>query len=182
MKKGEWIKKQLKRTELYKKTLAVFGCGRIGTEVALRARAFGMKVIGFDPFVDSHEIIEMNKDMDAVLAEADYISLNMPLTDDTKGMFNKDAIAKMKDGVYIVNTGRGKVVVEEDIAMALEAGKIAGYGNDVWFSDPPENSPLINAPNTTLLPHIGASTKENLLRIGDIIEELIGKFVDGKLD
>jgi len=72
-------------------------------------------------------------------------------------------------------------VVEEDIAEALESGKIAGYGNDVWFSDPPVNSALVNASNTTLLPHIGASTKENLLRIGDIIEELIGKFVDGKL-
>jgi len=182
MKKGEWIKKQLKRSELYLKTLAVFGCGRIGTEVAKRAKAFGMNVIGFDPFVDSHELIEMNKDMDAVLAQADYISLNMPLTDDTQGMFNKDVIAKMKEGVYIVNTGRGKVVIEEDIAAALESGKIAGYGNDVWFSDPPVNSALVNAPNTSLLPHIGASTKENLLRIGDIIEELIGKFVDGKLD
>jgi len=182
MKEGEWIKKQLKRTELYKKTLAIFGCGRIGTETAKRGKAFGMNVIGFDPFVDSHDVIDMNKDIDAVLAQADYISLNMPLTDDTQGMFNQDVIAKMKDGVYIVNTGRGKVVVEEDIAAALMTGKIAGYGNDVWFSDPPANSPLVNAPNTTLLPHIGASTKENLLRIGDIIEELIGKFVDGKLE
>lgn len=182
MKKGEWIKKELKRTELYLKTLAIFGCGRIGSEVARRAKAFGMKVIGFDPFIDKHEIIEMNKDMDAVLAQADYISLNMPLTDDTKGMFNSAVIGKMKDGVYIVNTGRGKVMNEEDVAAALKSGKIAGYGNDVWYSDPPENSPLVTAPNTVLLPHIGASTKENLLRIGDIIEELIGKFVEGKLD
>ena len=83
----------------------------------------------------------------------------------------------MKDGVYILNTGRGKVVVEEDVAAALESGKIAGFATDVWYSDPPEASPLVNAPNTVLLPHLGASTKENLLRIGDIIIELIDGFV-----
>ena len=182
MVKGEWIKKQLKRTELYKKTLGIFGCGRIGTEIAKRAMAFGMKVIGYDPFLNTHDTIEIINDLDVMLPKCDYISLNTPLTDETAGMINKDVIAKMKDGVYIVNTGRGKVVVEEDVAAALESGKIAGYGNDVWYSDPPEATPLAKAPNTTLTPHIGASTKENLLRIGDIIEELIGKYVDGKLD
>ncbi len=182
MKKGEWIKKQLKRTELYGKTLGIFGCGRIGTEIAKRAQAFGMKVIGYDPFLNSHDTIKIINDLDAMLPQCDYISLNTPLTDDTKGMINKDLIAKMKDGVRIVNTGRGKAVVEEDVAEALKSGKIAGYGNDVWYSDPPENSALVNAPNTVMTPHIGASTKENLLRIGDIIEDLIGKYVDGKLD
>jgi len=182
MKKGEWIKKQLKRTELYGKTLGVLGCGRIGTEIAKRAKAFGMKVFGCDPFIESHEIAEMHKNIDEMLPLCDYISLNTPLTDDTRGMINKDLIAKMKDGVFIVNTGRGKVVVEEDVAEALKSGKIAGYGNDVWYSDPPENSPLADAPNTVLTPHIGASTKENLLRIGDIIDELIGKYVEGKLE
>ncbi len=182
MVKGEWIKKQLKRTELYQKTLGIFGCGRIGTEIAKRAKAFGMKVVGYDPFLNSHDTIEIINDLDALLPQCDYISLNTPLTDETAGMINKDVIAKMKDGVYIVNSGRGKVVVEEDVAEALESGKIAGYGNDVWYSDPPESTPLTKAPNTTLTPHIGASTKENLLRIGDIIEELIGKYVDGNLD
>ncbi|NIP41207.1 MAG: hydroxyacid dehydrogenase [candidate division Zixibacteria bacterium] len=182
MVKGEWIKKQLKRTELYRKTLGIFGCGRIGSEIAKRARAFGMKVVGYDPFLNTHDTIEIINDLDVMLPKCDYISLNTPLTDETAGMINKKVIAKMKDGVYIVNTGRGKVVVEEDVAAALESGKIAGYGNDVWYSDPPESTPLAKAPNTTLTPHIGASTKENLLRIGDIIEELIGKYVDGKLD
>jgi D-3-phosphoglycerate dehydrogenase len=182
MKKGEWIKKQLKRTELYGKTLGIFGCGRIGTEIGKRAKAFGMKVIGYDPFLNSHEFIEIINDLDTMLPKCDYISLNTPLTDETRGMINKNLIAKMKDGVYIVNTGRGKAVVEEDVAEALKSGKIAGYGNDVWYSDPPENSALVNAPNVVMTPHIGASTKENLLRIGDIIEELIGKYVDGKLD
>jgi D-3-phosphoglycerate dehydrogenase len=114
--------------------------------------------------------------LDDLLEQADYISLHTPLTDETKGMINKDLIARMKDGVYIVNTGRGKCVVEADVAEALKSGKIAGFGNDVWYSDPPENSPLAGAPNVVLLPHIGASSAENLLRIGDIIVDIIGEF------
>lgn len=176
MKKGEWLKKQLKRTELFKKTLAIIGAGRIGKEVASRAAAFGMKVVGHD-VVDINDPNIEQVDLDAALGQADYISLNTPLVDSTKGMINTGAIAKMKDGVYILNTGRGKVVVEEDVAAALESGKIAGFATDVWYSDPPEASPLVNAPNTVLLPHLGASTKENLLRIGDIIIELIDGFV-----
>ncbi len=176
MKKGEWLKKQLKRTELFKKTLAIIGAGRIGKEVASRAAAFGMKVIGYD-VVDINDPNIEQVDLDTALGQADYISLNTPLVDSTKGMINAGAITKMKDGVYILNTGRGKVVVEEDVAAALESGKIAGFATDVWYSDPPEASPLVNAPNTVLLPHLGASTKENLLRIGDIIIELIDGFV-----
>ncbi len=176
MKQGVWAKKQLKRTELYKKTLGLIGVGRIATETAKRAAGFGMKIVGYDPFVDSHELAEM-KSLDEVLAASDYLSLHTPLTDDTKGMFNTETIAKMKDGVRIVNTGRAKVVVEEDIKAALESGKVAGFATDVWYSDPPEGSPLIDAPNVVMAPHIGASTKENLLRIGDIIEELIEEFV-----
>ncbi len=182
MKKGEWIKKQLKRTELYQKNIGVFGCGRIGTEIAKRAKAFDMNVLGYDPYIDRHDIIDMHTDLAELLSKCDYISLNMPLTDETKGIINKDVIAKMKDGVYIVNTGRGMTVVEEDMVEALNSGKVAGYATDVWYSDPPENSPITDAPNTVMTPHIGASTKENLLRIGDVIEELIGKFADGKLD
>jgi D-3-phosphoglycerate dehydrogenase len=172
---GDWRKKEIKRTELYKKTLGLIGIGRIATEVAKRAKAFDMKVVAFDPYVKQSEFAEM-KSLDEVLAESDYISLHTPLTDETKGMINKAAIAKMKDGAIIVNTGRGKCVIEEDVVQALKDGKLAGYGNDVWYSDPPENSPLVNAPNVVLLPHIGASSKENLLRIGDIVVEVIEEF------
>jgi D-3-phosphoglycerate dehydrogenase len=114
--------------------------------------------------------------LDSLLAESDYISLHTPLTDETKGMVNKESIAKMKDGAIIINTGRGKCVIEDDVAAALKSGKLAGYGNDVWYSDPPERSSLIDAPNVVLLPHIGASSKENLLRIGDIVVEIIEEF------
>ncbi len=175
MVKGDWRKKQIKRTELFKKTLGLIGIGRIATEVAIRARAFGMNVIAYDKYVDSSDHAEM-KTLDEVIAGADYISLHTPLTDETKGMFNKDTIAKMKDGAVIINTGRGKCVVEEDVAAALESGKLAGYGTDVWYSDPPENTPISSASNTVMLPHIGASSKENLLRIGDICVEIFEEF------
>ena len=139
------------------------------------AKGFGMKVIAYDIYVDQSDHAEM-KTFDEVLAESDYISLHTPFTDETAGMINKETIAKMKDGAIVINTGRGKCVIEEDVAAALESGKLAGYGNDVWYSDPPENTPLTGAPNVVLLPHIGASSKENLLRIGDIIVEIIDEF------
>lgn len=175
MMKGEWRKKQMKRVELYKKTLGLIGIGRIATEVAKRAAAFEMKVIAYDKYVDQSDHAEM-KNLDEVLAQSDYISLHTPLTDETKGMINAQTIDKMKDGAIIINTGRGKCVNEADVAEALKSGKLAGYGNDVWYSDPPESTPLTDAPNVVLLPHIGASSKENLLRIGDIIVDLIDKF------
>lgn len=177
MKAGLWLKKELKRTELYQKTLAILGMGRIGSEIGIRAKAFGMKVIGYDPYVKKHDVAEMKASLQKALAEADYVSLNMPLTDETKGMINSASLSSCKDGVRFINTGRGKCVVEEDMVHALKSGKVAGYATDVWYSDPPENSPLIAAPNVTLAPHIGASTKENLTRIGVIVEELLGEYV-----
>lgn len=177
MKEGKWLKKELERTELFGKTLGIIGCGKIGTEVAKRATAFGMNCIGFDPSVDVHDLITIKVKIEDVYPEADYLTYHTPLTDKTKGMINKDAIAQMKNGVVIVNTGRGKCVIEEDVVAALESGKIAFYCNDVWYSDPPENSPLVKAKNTLLTPHIGASTNENLLRIGKAVDRIIGKFL-----
>jgi D-3-phosphoglycerate dehydrogenase len=178
MRAGQWAKKELKRTELYGKTLGLIGAGRIATEVGLRAAAFGMKVIAYDKFVTKAPIAQMQLkgSLDELLAEADYLSMHIPLTPETKGMINAATIAKMKKGVRIVNTARGKAVIEEDLRKALESGHVAGYATDVWYSDPPEKSVLIDAPNVVMAPHIGAETKENLLRIGDIIEELIEKF------
>lgn len=181
MKEGKWEKKQLKRSELYGKTLGVLGIGRIGTEIAKRGQAFGMKVVAYDPFIKSHDIAEMKGSLKDTLNVSDYISINMPQNDDTLGMINKNTIADCKDGAYIVNTGRGKCIIEEDVVEALKSGKLAGYGNDVWYSDPPKSTPFIDAPNVVMTPHIGASTKENLLRIGEIINELIGKYVKNEL-
>jgi D-3-phosphoglycerate dehydrogenase len=176
MKEGKFPKNELKRTELFQKTLGLIGAGAIASEVAKRALGFGMKVIAYDPFLTSHPLAEL-KTLDEVLAQADVISIHTPLTDQTKGMFHKDVFAKMKDGVMIINTGRGKVVVEEDLAEALKSGKVRAYGTDVWFSDPPApECPLLSAPNVFMAPHLGASSKENLLRIGDTVVEILSHF------
>jgi D-3-phosphoglycerate dehydrogenase len=176
MMEGKWEKKQFKRTELMGKTLGLIGIGRIATELAKRANAFGMNVIAYDKYVDQSDEAEM-KTLDEVLAESDYLSLHIPFTEETKGLINKETIEKMKDGVVIINTGRGKCVIEEDVAEGLKSGKIKTYANDVWYSDPPSpDCPLLTAPNVQLTPHLGASSKENLLRIGDIIVDIISNF------
>jgi len=172
MKEGKFPKNELKRTELFQKTLGLIGA----SEVARRAAAFGMKIIAFDPFLTSHPVAEL-KPLDEVLAQADVISIHTPLTDQTRGMFNKDTFAAMKDGVILINTGRGKVVVEADLAAALASGKVRAYGTDVWPSDPPPaDCPLLGAPNVFMSPHLGASSKENLLRIGDTVVEILSRF------
>ena len=175
MKQGKWLKKELERTELCGKTLGLIGIGRIAREVASRAKAFGMKVIAYDKYVEKSDAAEM-MGLDQVYAKSDYISIHTPLTDETKGMIDAAAIAKMKKGAYLVNTCRGKVVVEEDIVAALKSGHLAGYGTDVYYSDPPENTPLAQAPHALLTPHLGASTEENLLRLGDCIVDRMKKY------
>jgi D-3-phosphoglycerate dehydrogenase len=180
MHEGQWLKKELKRSELYGKTLGILGLGRIGTEVAKRAVAFGMKVIAYDPYVDSSEYAEMKPTLKEVLNASDYVSEHLPLTDETRGLIDKDTLREFKDGAYLVNTGRGKTIVEEDVAEALHSGKLAGFGNDVWYSDPPQHTALLDAPNVLMAPHIGASTKENLLRIGEVITEIIAEYVGKK--
>jgi D-3-phosphoglycerate dehydrogenase len=176
MKAGKWLKKELERTELAGKTLGLIGIGRIAREVAVRAAAFGMKVIAYDKYVAKSDVAEM-VGLDEVYARADYISLHTPLTDETRGMINAATLAKMKAGARLVNTCRGQVIVEEDVAAALASGKLAGYATDVYYKEPPEGSPLLTAPNVIMTPHLGASTEENLLRLGDSIESRVGKYV-----
>lgn len=177
MKEGKFPKSELKRTELFKKTLGLIGAGNIATEVAKRAAGFGMKVLAYDPFVKTHPDAEMVGSLDELVSKADVISMHTPLTDDTRGMVNAALIAKMKDGVIIVNTGRGKCVAEADLAEALKSGKVRAYGTDVWPSDPPPaDCPLLSAPNVFMSPHLGASSKENLGRIGDEVVAIIGAF------
>ena len=176
MTRREWLKKQLKRTELMGKTLGLFGAGNIGTELARRAIAFGMRAIAYDPFLKSHEAVDLVS-MDELLAESDYISLHVPLTDETRGMVNTETMGRMKDGVVIVNTSRGGCVDEADMKAALESGKVRAYATDVFLSDPPDDaSPLYTAPNVIMTPHLGASTKENMLRIGDVVVRILEDF------
>jgi len=175
MKQGKWLKKELERTELYGKTLGLVGLGRIARELAARAKAFGMKVIAYDKYVEKSDAAALVS-LDELYAQSDYISLHTPLTDETKGMINAASLAKMKKGAYLINTCRGKVVVEADIAAALRDGRLSGYATDVYYSDPPEASPLVAAPHAVLTPHLGASTEENLVRLGDCIVERVRKY------
>ena len=172
----EWLKKSLKRTELMGKTLGLIGAGNIGTELARRAIAFGMRVIAYDPLIKNHECVDL-VGLEELFAEADYISLHVPLTDSTREMFNSETIAQLKDGVVIINTARGKCVSEREMVAALESGKVRAYATDVWYSDPPDEScPLYDAPNVIMTPHLGASSRENMLRIGDVVVRILEDF------
>ncbi|MBI1754637.1 MAG: hydroxyacid dehydrogenase [Acidobacteria bacterium] len=176
MKEGKFLKNELKRTELFKKTLGLIGAGAIASEVAKRAAAFGMEVIAFDPFLKEHPIAKLVS-LDELAAKADVISLHTPLTDETRGMINAAFLAKAKDGMMLINTGRGKCVNEADLVAALLSGKVKAYGTDVWPSDPPPaDCPLLSAPNVFMAPHIGASSKENLGRIGDEVVLILQDF------
>lgn len=181
MKRGEWLKKELKRTELYGKTLCLIGIGNIGAEVAKRAKAFGMNVVAYDKYAQSSEFASMKPSLEEAVTDADYISLHIPLTDETRNIINKALINKMKDGAVIVNTARGKHVVAEDVVEALESGKLGAYATDVWPSDPPPSDyPILKAPRVVMEPHIGASSKENLLRIGEEVYAIIEEFKKGE--
>lgn len=176
MKRREWLKKQLKRTELMGKTLGLIGAGNIGTELARRAIAFGMRVIAYDPLLKSHECVDLVS-LDELFAQSDYISLHVPLTETTRGMINTDTIANLKDGVVIINTARGGCVVEDDVVAALRSGKLRAYATDVYSSDPPDAScPLYDVPNAIMTPHLGASSSENMLRIGDVVVRILEDF------
>lgn len=177
MRQGQWLKKELKRTELQGKTLGILGLGRIGLALAVRARAFQMKVLGWHPDAYFTDFAEICPTMEEVLSGSDFISLHMPQVSATQGLINKQTLGHFKDGAFLINTARGKIVVEQDLAEALRSGKLGGYATDVWCSDPPEGSPLLEAPNTIFMPHIGASTKENMGRIAIIVERVIEDYL-----
>ena len=174
-KNNEWIKKQLKGKELYGKTLGLVGIGRIGTEVAKRAKAFGMKVIAVREHEKDSEYAEI-VGLDELLEKSDFISLHLPIVEETIGMINKENIEKMKDDAVIINTARGKLVNENDLAEALKSGKIRYAAVDVYNKEPPEGSPLLAVDNILLTPHLGAQTYENMDRIGDIVYDIIKNF------
>lgn len=177
MRQRQWLKKELKRTELMGKTLGLMGAGNIGTELARRAIGFGMRVIAYDPLLKSHECVDLVT-LDELFAQSDYISMHVPLTEATAGMINAETIATMKDGAVIVNTARGGCVVEDDVVAALNSGKLRAYATDVYHSDPPdEQCPLYEAPNVIMTPHLGASSRENMLRIGDVVVRILEDFV-----
>jgi len=179
MKHGQWLK-NTKRTELYGKTLCLFGIGNIATRVAVLAKAFGMDVVAYDKYVSSSPHAEMKQTPEAAVEEADYISLHLPLTDETRGMVNKDLIAHCKKKPVIINTGRALCVDADDMVAALADGSVAWYATDVYPTDPPaEDYPILKAENVTLTPHVGANSEENLVRIGEETFDIISDLIKG---
>jgi phosphoglycerate dehydrogenase-like enzyme len=175
MKQGKWLKKELERSELGGKTLGLVGIGRIARELAIRAKAFGMRVISYDKYVSASDAAEM-VGLDELYAKSDYLSIHTPLTDETRGMIGAAAIAKMKKSAFLINTCRGPVVDVGEVVAALKEGRLGGYAADVYDEEPPQGSPLLAAPRVILTPHIGASTEENLLRLGDSIVDRLKKY------
>jgi len=182
LREGKWLKKELKRTELQGKTLGILGLGRIGLALAVRARTFQMQVLGWHP--DSHftDFAEIRPTMEDVLRESDFVSMHMPVVPETKGLINRETLSLFKDGAYLINTARAGLVVEDDLIAALESGKLGGYATDVWTTDPPRDSKLLDAPNTLFTPHFGGSTRENMDRIATIVERVLEDFVAAKSD
>lgn len=184
MKKGEWIKKQLKGNELGGKTLGLVGCGNIGRLTGKFAQAFGMNVIGYDPFISKEDLkkdeIEKIDELVELMGKADFISLHLPHIPKTHHIVNKQMISKMKPTACIINCARGGTVDEKALYTALKNGKIAGAGLDVYEQEPPKDSPLLQLDNIMLTPHIGANTKEGQIRAGTVCAEQILKVLDGK--
>jgi D-3-phosphoglycerate dehydrogenase len=179
---GKWDRKQFQGTELLGKSLGILGLGRIGGEVARRAQAFGMRVLAYDPFLSearARELgIEQCLEVDQVYRDADFISVHMPATEQTRGMLNASAFAKMKPKVCIVNCARGEIIVENDLLAALDSGKIGAAAMDVFVSEPlPAEHPYRKHPGITLTPHLGASTQEAQEKCGIEVAEVIAGYL-----
>jgi D-3-phosphoglycerate dehydrogenase len=177
MKAGNWDRKTLSGVELLRKNIGIIGLGRIGSEVAKRAQAFGMKVLAYDPYLTPARAAAMQVEsvaLDALLAGSDYITVHMPLTDETHNMIDEAALAKCKKGVRIVNCARGGIVNEKALVAALKSGQVGAAGLDVFETEPlPKDSDLRSAPNIVLTPHIAASTSEAQESVGIEIAEQI---------
>jgi D-3-phosphoglycerate dehydrogenase len=183
MKAGQWDRKSFEGVELFGKTLGVIGMGRIGGEVARRAIAFGMRVLAYDPFLSLSrakalqvEVVELEE----IYRQADYITVHVPLTEQTRGMINKESLARMKKGVRLINCARGGIIVEADLAAAIQTGHVAGAALDVYeVEPPPADWPLRALPQVVLTPHLGASTHEAQESVGIEIAEQIAEVLAG---
>ena len=177
MKQGQWIKKQLEGIELNGKTLGIVGMGNIGTLLAQRASALGMKVIGYDTIVAPEEIKKRGAepmDLADLYATSDFISFHLPLTAESKAMVNGQAFAQMKHGVRIIDAARGGIIDETALLAALETGQVAAAALDVYASEPPGLTALVAHPNLIATPHIGAQTEEAQDRAAeDIASEVL---------
>ena len=180
-KSGKWEKRKFIGNELRGKTLGVAGLGSIGREVVLRARNFGMRIIGTDPYVSSQQAEDINVtlvDLDTLFAQSDYITLHVALTPETNKLINRETIAKMKQGVRLVNCARGELVDIDSLLEGMVSGKVAGAALDVFDPEPlPADHPLFQQPNLIATPHIGGSTEEAQEIVGVRIAEQVAEYL-----
>lgn len=185
VKRGEWTRSKFMGIELDGKTLGVIGLGRIGSRVTVRARGFNMRVLAYDPYIADSVFERFNAQrvtLDELLAQSDFITVHTPLTDETRRMIGAAEIARMKDGVVVLNIARGGIYEETALAEALASGKISGAALDVYEEEPPgKDHPLVNAKNVILSPHIGANTIEAQDRVAVQTAEMVVEALRGSI-
>ena len=183
---GEWDRERFQGVELHGKTLGIVGLGRVGTMVAQRALAFGMRLIAYDPYVSrdrARELsIELMPDLGALLVQADFVTIHLPRTPETEGLIGRQELGLMKEGARIVNTARGGIVEEAALVEALESGRLSGAALDVFTEEPVTEHPLFGLPHAVVTPHLGAATREAQDKAGAAIAEMVrlalrGEFV-----
>ena len=182
MKAGEWNRKAFSGVELYNKTLGILGMGRIGGEVARRAIAFGMRVLAYDPYLALSRAralqVELVENLEDIYSPADFITVHMPMSEETRGMINAAAFAKMKKGVKVINCARGGIINEKDLYDAIKSGQVAGAALDVYEVEPPPTGfPLRELPEVIMTPHLGASTEEAQENVGIEVAEAITDYL-----
>ncbi len=183
IRRGEWKRAQFTGLELRGRTMGIVGLGKIGQAIAARARAMEMPVLGVDPYLtqeqaDNHGVELV--DLDTLLARSDVVTLHVPLTRSTRNLIDARAIAKMKPGAILLNVARGGIIDEAAVADALRAGTLAGAGIDVFEQEPPLGSPLLEAPNALLTPHLGASTAEAQVLVSEEVASQVIDVLDGR--
>lgn len=191
VKAGKWERSKFQGVEVYEKTLGILGLGRIGTLVASRAHGLGMKVVSYDPYVSKERFaqlgIERATKIEDVLKVADFITVHLPKTKETMGMFGEREFALMKDGVRLVNTARGGIYQIDALMNAINSGKVAAVGIDVFDVEPPTGNPVVECDAATCTPHLGASTVEAQDRAGTMIADQViaglkGEFVSNAVN
>ncbi|MEK7433963.1 MAG: phosphoglycerate dehydrogenase [Cyanobacteriota bacterium] len=184
LKNNEWKRKEYTGVELYNKTIGIIGLGRIGSHVAKVCKALGMKLIGYDPFVNKAKAEEMSIEiceLDKIYAESDFITIHVPLTNETKNLINIDTMKKMKKSARIINCSRGGIINENDLAYAIENNIIAGAGIDVFEKEPLKDSPLQKVYEKLIItPHLGASTQEAQINVAIDVATQIKSFLKGE--
>ena len=181
---GKWDKKSLKGVELSGRTLGLLGVGRIGGRVAELAKAFGMQVLAFDPYVTDEKAREMGvvkmDDPREMARRSDFVSIHVPLTEETRHMVNEDMLAAFKEGSFVLNLSRGGIIDEKALHQAVKSGHIAGAALDVFEVEPLKDTPLAELPSVHLTPHVGASTQEAQQKAGLMVAEQVRKVLAGE--